>query len=690
MSAAATPVRALHELARHYGVQTSYIDLDKRRRAASQEALVAVLAALGAPLDRADQAQRALRDVERVAAEQMLPLVVVGRPDGVLTVPMCGRARGISRAIRFHVELESGISRAGNAASIAGRLHVPGPWPVGYHDLRIDLGRGTATVRVLIAPTRCHQDPHQRVTGRWGVFLPLYALRSKGDWGTGDFSGLGALLDWSADLGASVVGTLPLLAQFLDEPCDPSPYSPVSRMFWNEFFIDPRATAEWELSADAGRIGAHVRSRGLRDSSERLVNYRAIMRSKRAVLEVLAITASRTPARRRLLNSFVREHPEVAKYAAFRAACERHGVPWMNWTGRLRDGRLRKGDFDERAFRYHVYVQWVAEQQLSAASSDARGSGGGLYLDLPLGVNPAGYDTWRERDTFVSGLSAGAPPDPFFTKGQKWGLPPLNPHGLRRQGYRHLAACLRHHMRHAALLRIDHIMGFHRVFCVPQDADATDGVYVRYPAEEFYAVLKIESERARCAVAGEDLGTVSDRVRSSMRRHGTSRLYVMQFSFDGRRVATPPADSVASLNTHDMATFAGFYCGKDIDYRVDLGLMTRKESLAESRGRAGMRQALSRFLRREGLLREGLKPATPHAAMHALLRFLAKSPAAMVLINLEDLWGEVEQQNTPGTTSERVNWKRRAAKTFESFSRDAALLNLLREIDDMRRKRKVK
>jgi 4-alpha-glucanotransferase len=336
-----------------------------------------------------------------------------------------------------------------------------------------------------------------------------------------------------------------------------------------------------------------------------------------------------------------------------------------------------------------VYVQWVAEQQIEIASVHARDSGGGLYLDLPLGVNPAGYDTWREREAFLAGLSAGAPPDPFFTKGQKWGLPPLNPHGLRQRGYRHLAACLRHHMRHAALLRIDHIMGFHRLFCVPRDADATEGVYVRYPAEEFYAVLKIESERARCAVAGEDLGTVPDRVRSSMRRHGIDQLYVMQFSFDGKRVATPPAASVASLNTHDMAPFAGFYNGADIDYRVDLGLMTRNEARAESQGRAGMRRALSAFLRGEGFLLDGENPAAADAAMRALLKFLAKSAAAMVLINLEDLWGEVEQQNTPGTTSERVNWKRRAGRSFEEFSRDAAILKLLREVDAMRRERKV-
>jgi len=382
-------------------------------------------------------------------------------------------------------------------------------------------------------------------------------------------------------------------------------------------------------------------------------------------------------------------HPETDAYARFRAACERHGVPWTEWPVRMRNGTLRPGDYDEKAYRYHAYVQWIAELQIQHASARLPGVDRGLYLDLPLGVNPAGYDTWSEQDAFLPGLSAGAPPDPFFTKGQKWGLPPLNPHGLRRHGYRHWAACLRHHLRHAALLRIDHIMGLHRIFCVPQEMDATEGVYLKYPADEFYAVLKIESHRAQCAVAGEDLGTVPERVRQSMRRHGVDRLYVMQFSFDGKRVATPPADSVASLNTHDMAPFAGFYRGHDIDYRVDLGLMTKQEAQAEAQGRAGMRTALSAFLRKERLLAPGSIAADAKAVMRALLRFLADSPAAMLLVNLEDLWLEEEQQNTPGTTSERLNWQRKAAKTFEEFSSDRAVLELLREIDTIRSKRDI-
>ncbi len=688
MTAAAPALRSLQALARHYGVQTSYVDLAERRRAASPDALVAVLQSLGAPLDSIAGAPDALRAAQRDANARTLAPVVVAAPGDSIGLPL-QTPRDAAR-VRVHVRFEDGRSKSVLAPIAEGRARIRGPWPIGYHRIRVERGRATHSAHVLIAPRQCYRAATGNNGRRWGVFLPLYALRTRGDSGAGDFSGLRGLLDWAGGLGAAVAGTLPLLPQFLDDPCDPSPYSPVSRLFWNEFFIDPEDSPEWLLSIAARQIAERSRPVVSRSRRSRLIDYRTLMRAKRGVLEALAAECFARPARRAELDRFLKERPEAADYARFRAACERHGVPWKNWPERLRSGNLRSGDYDDAAFRYHVYVQWIAEHQIRRAADRGSGADRGLYLDLPLGVNPAGYDTWRERDAFLSGLSAGAPPDPFFTRGQKWGLPPMNPHGLRRHGYSHWAACLRHHLRHAALLRIDHIMGFHRVFCVPQSMDAADGVYVQYPADEFYAVLAIESHRAQCAVAGEDLGTVPDRVRRSMRRRGIDRLYVMQFSFDGKRVATPPADSVASLNTHDMAPFAGFYRGADIGYRVDLGLMTRREAQAEARGRAGMRTALTAFLKQEGLLRRGAKTAGARDAMQALLRFLAKSPAAMLLVNLEDLWLEEEQQNTPGTTSERKNWQRRAAKSFEEFSADPAILNLLREIDEMRRQRMPK
>lgn len=694
MTAASAPSQPLCELARRYGLQTAYVDLGKRRRAASSEALVAVLRSLGAPLVRAGDAAHAVRESIEVERQRIAPPVVVGLPGKVLVLQLQLPGKSSRSRVRVTAQLEDGQSHTqwaqldrGPAGTHIARLN--GPWPIGYHRVEIEAGKKAGgQAHVLIAPRKCHtMPPGER---RWGTFLPLYALRMRGDSGAGDFSGLAQLLEWAGDQGADVVGTLPLLPAFLDEPCDPSPYSPVSRLFWNEFYVDPAATPEWPHSPDAQKAHADQRAAYSKSRAARHVDYRALMHVKRPILEALAHTCYTNAQLRERLDGFIRARPEVVDYAEFRAACERHGVPWTQWPARMRHGHLNPGDFDDRAYRYHVYVQSVAEDQLRSAANRLPGEDRGLYLDLPLGVNPDGYDTWRERDAFLTGLSAGAPPDPFFIKGQKWGLPPLNPHGLRRHGYRHWAACLRHHLRHAALLRIDHIMGLHRIFCVPNDMDATHGVYLRYPHEEFYAVLKIESHRAACAVAGEDLGTVPQGVRRSMRRNGVNRLYVMQFSFDGKRVGTPTADSVASLNTHDMAPFAAFYRGKDIAGRVGLGLLASGEARSEARGRAGMRKALTAFLKAEGFLAGSGSAADARNALRALLRFLAQGPAAMLLVNLEDLWLEEEQQNTPGTTIERRNWQLRASKMFEEFSRDPKILGIIQEIDNARNDRKAR
>ena len=115
--------------------------------------------------------------------------------------------------------------------------------------------------------------------------------------------------------------------------------------------------------------------------------------------------------------------------------------------------------------------------------ANARRSGAALYLDFPLGVNRDGYDVWREREVYSpSACNGGAPPDGIFVKGQNWGFPPLHPEAIRQQGYRYYIDCLRHHMGSAGMLRIDHVMGLHRAFWVPDGFSATDGVYVHYRA----------------------------------------------------------------------------------------------------------------------------------------------------------------------------------------------------------------
>jgi 4-alpha-glucanotransferase len=322
-----------------------------------------------------------------------------------------------------------------------------------------------------------------------------------------------------------------------------------------------------------------------------------------------------------------------------------------------------------------MFAQWLVQEQMDQVLADCAARGVSFYLDLPLGVNPDGYDVWANQKLFVHDASVGAPPDVFFTKGQDWSFPPLHPQRIREDGYRYVIDYLRFQMRHTGLLRLDHVMGLHRLWWVPRGASAAEGAYVGYNAEELYAILCLESHRHQTMLVGENLGTVPAEVNRSMKRRGLRSMYVVQYEArpnPKRSLRKPPRDCVASLNTHDMPTFAAFWKGLDIVDRQRLGLLKPKEARAERKRRTQLREALVKFLGRKSRRHEATGPrlsntATAHQVLLALLRFLARSEAEVVLVNLEDLWLETEPQNTPGTSTERVNWKRKMRFPLDDF-----------------------
>jgi 4-alpha-glucanotransferase len=460
---------------------------------------------------------------------------------------------------------------------------------------------------------------------------------------------------------------------------------------WNEFYLDVSRVAELPKCPPAQ---ATVQSKAFRREIETLrklplVDYGRGMSLKRRVLEQLAQCCfAEASDRLKALRRFAKAHPVVEDYASFRAACEKHGVPWHSWPELLRDGVLKEGDYDEEAKRYHLYVQWLAQEQVGAVCQEAQEKGVSLYLDLPLGVHPDGYDVWRYRKVFAQDASGGAPPDNFFSKGQDWGFPPLHPEGLRQQGYCYYIDSLRHQLRHAGILRIDHAMSFHRLFWVPRGFGASEGVYVSYPAHEFYAILCLESHRHKCCIVGENLGTVPSYVNRALRQHDIHGMHVMQFALNPEARCGPgtvPTDYVASLNTHDTPTFAGFWTGLDIEDRVRLGLLDNASALREMGCRCATRGAVTAFLRDAGFLT--CLPADPKAVLRGLLAFLSSNPAKLVLINLEDLWLESAPQNVPGTTTERPNWRRKCDYAFETFSQLPEVTEVLREVDWIRKEK---
>ncbi len=698
---------SLQKLALLYGIQPAYYGADHHRHSANIESLWAVLKELGAPIISFEDISSAIQEREVLLAQQMLEPVLVAW-DGIFqSVPIRCPVKKTSFPIYGRLIRETGetMSWSWDSAELPtsqqeiGRRYVIKQLPIsellplGYHHFILEIPGKNYETMVIAAPRKAYLPSCKSESKAWGVFLPLYALRSRDNWASGDFSSLEKLLTWVNKMGGSLVATLPLLATFLDEPLEPSPYSPVSRLLWNEFYLEISKIPEVaECLPALSLLSSPQFQREIEVlKNQSLVDYHSEMILKRRVFMELSRCFFNKQSQRRIeFQHFVSHNPVVEDYARFRATCEWQNVKWRLWQQKLRDGVIGDGDYDQEAQRYHLYVQWLASQQIEAFSQKARRQGPGLYLDYPVGVHADGYDVWRRQDLFLSGISLGAPPDAVFTSGQNWASPPQHPQKIRLQKYDYFIACLQHHMRHAGILRIDHMMSFHRLYWIPQGMDPAQGVYVRYHPDELYAILTLESHRNKTMVVGEDLGIVPPDVRPSMAQHGLQRMYIMQYQFlsnSSRPLRTPPANSIASLNTHDMPPFASFWQGMDIQYRRSFGLIEEENAAREIKERQDIKNNIISFLRRR--LGKSITKEDIYEVLKSMLLELSSSNAEIVLINLEDLWLETQPQNVPGAMT-YANWRKKAHYSFEEFSILPQVLDLLKAVNQNRLKRAEK
>jgi 4-alpha-glucanotransferase len=671
---------AMTELARAAGIDPEYLSWRGEAAASSDAALIAAVRALapdlGVTFDRANDAPAALAELARIRELEVVPPVLVAW-DGELAVPFRVLA-DLDGPWEVEVTTESGRTLRGqgtlfelpaSAHSVHDgvvrclrRVPVRLEGELGYHALRWQAGGRRGEALVIAAPEQAWQGPGSGPR-RWGVFAPVHGLASTASGQAGDLGNLRRLFEDVERRGGCYVATLPILAAFLDEPCQYSPYSPASRMFWNELYLD--------LPALAGELGI-APPLAPPIVAGAAIDYRAQYHWRRHALDPLA---ERLFATRSAEIDAWAAGSDVYDYAAFRAFGEHTRQPWVNWPARWRDGAphiATRTDAialgaDAASVTTHTAAQWAMQRQLEQLAGGAVS----LYLDLPVGVNCDAYDVWRQRALFLTDLSAGAPPDALFLGGQDWGLPPLSPIALRRDRYRYFIRCVRHHMRVSGMLRIDHVMGLFRLYCVPSGMPATEGVYLRYPHDELLAILSLESNRARCSLVGEDLGTVPDGVRPAMARHGLFRLHVGQWFFPARpgdRPEPSPPESIASLNTHDTATFAGWWRGADIDDRRDLGLITEAQDAEERVARDQSRAALLAFVhaRTDGVLTE------VERAMVGVTSDLAAGPAEVMLVALDDLALDPVPHNVPGTIHQRPNWQRRVEGWSDALDEDRA------------------
>jgi len=675
------------------GIERRYLDQAGHPQAVPAETLEALRAVLAPPQDRP-------------AAAILDPAIVV-RADRPLAIPLHGSAT--ARSVRWEITEEDGTKHRGTAPARgpSGRRQfvVPIALPLGYHRLGVDDGRRVTASELIVAPGRAFQPPVLREgRGAWGLAVQLYALRSGHDWGIGDFGDLARLVDRAAPLGAAAIGLNPLHALFPDEPQKASPYSPSSRLFLNTLYLDVEAVADFAECDEARvRAGTPEFQHSLSElRAAALVDYRGVAACKQRVLELLYRSfrtrhrANPEDGRGRAFREYqLGTGASLRRFAVYQALREARSAndpgqrSWRSWPAELRDPQSRAvGEFAEahlERVEFHEYLQWQADLQLAAAAErgQAAGLGIGLYQDLAVGFDPDGADAWAMQDVLVPGWSIGAPPDSYNLNGQDWGLLPPDPGRLRNLAYRPFVEMLRANMRHAGALRIDHVLGLKRLFWVPHGTRPSAGAYIRYPFDDLLGLVALESVRNRCLVVGEDLGTVPKGFRKALNERGIFSYEVLYFARGRGGFRTPrqwPKDALGAVSTHDLPPLAGYWSGADIDLRDSLSLFPDKALVARDRAdRKAMRQELAVALRREGLPVKGAE--VPVEAVH---RFLARSASRLVMAQIEDMIGQVEPVNVPGTLDQHPNWRRKLARPLEQIFDDPDILRRLSVLHEER------
>jgi 4-alpha-glucanotransferase len=659
---------SVRELARCAGIAVQWTDRFGKRHGVSLDTMRRILAALQLPCQTPDDIRHSRRALDNAA----IPPLVTATVGGLIDLPW-PRPNPPPHA---RLICEDGTATDLLVRQTARGIRLRAVNAVGYHSLDI----GQARLTLAVAPSQCFGiadiTDRERLTG---LAAQIYGLRHASDCGIGDMAGVTALAQAAAARGLDCLALSPLHAVFPAESGQFSPYSPSNRLFYNPIHADVAAVLGDERMARARTTaGLDLPIRELESSP--VIDWEASTQAKMAILrgmfEDFAATDLANPAVG-LAADFARfcndrgetlqEHALFEALQQARLKADPQRLNWNQWPAIWRDpGSAAVAKFtaqNRREILFHCFLQWLADRSFASAQQKARTAGMtiGLIADLAVGMSPAGSYAWAHKDTVLSGLQVGAPPDLFNANGQNWGLTTLSPRALQTQGYGPFTATLRACMRHAGGLRIDHAMGLLRLWVIPQGATAAEGAYIAYPVSDLFRLTALESHRHRAIVIGEDLGTVPAGFRERLARAGIYGMSVLWFARNRKGFAPPddwPKLAVAMTSTHDLPTVAGWWRGTDLDARAGCGLL--HDPQAERLARRSERDALWAAFK-SAKVAEGKVPAATEATgvVDAAVRFVATTPSQLVLLPLEDALGLERQPNMPGTIAEYPNWRLR-------------------------------
>ena len=576
-------------------------------------------------------------------------------------------------------------------------------------DAIIDDERYRADCCCIVCPPNTYLPPLlDEGKGIAGIGVALYGVRSEKNWGVGDCSDLKQIVDWAArDLKVDFIGLNPLHALFNTRPYHSSPYLPSSRLYRNFIYLDVTSIPDFAESIEARSLvnSADIQKliRKLRDESH--VNYEQVSALKLRVLKEMFPTFVKQRGkseRWKLFEDYIAsEGSWLERFATF-CALEEHfrstlpdATTWRQWPAEFHDPcsddvtKFRREN--EQHVLFWMYVQWQLAEQLREVQEHALGKGMtiGLYHDVALAVDRDGADFWAWQSFFCEGFKVGAPPDAFAPDGQDWGFPPPNSDVHRASGYELFLKMLEANCKYGGALRIDHVMQLHHLFWIPENGKARDGVYVKDYEDDLLKVLSLASQESRTVIVGEDLGTVPPDFRERLMKSGimSYRLFYFERDFSGiqRHSWEYPRLALVSVSTHDLPTLAGFWCGRDIQTRRDIGELDETADREFQQDRGHHKQKIVERLVQDGFFPESAAQAAidsstlPEDLHEGVLRFLFSTPSALVIISQEDLFLDERQQNFPGTTWQNPNWVTKMRYSVEELTTDPEAIRLAKK-----------
>ena len=383
-----------------------------------------------------------------------------------------------------------------------------------------------------------------------GIALPLFSLHSNKSCGIGEYLDLIPLIDWCQSIGFDVIQLLPLN----DTGLETSPYSALSAYALNPIFL---SLSQLPGGEETSSLKRQITELQIVTNRTQRVDYKSVQQRKDFFLREYYRLHGANITNQEDFKKFTKDNDFwLPQYALFKSIKIQQG--WSSWE------QWPVFDPPPSDVNYHIFIQYLCFKQFASVKKHAEEKGVFLKGDIPILINRESADAWHHRNFFLLDLAAGAPPDMYSQEGQKWGFPLYNWDALASENYRWwierltVAANLYH------IYRIDHIVGFFRIWAIPLSRPARDGHFVPEDRSTWIkhgeTIMKVMVENSSMLPIGEDLGTVPPEVRVSLRNLGICGTKVMRWErrWEGDKSFIDPkeyiAESMTTVSTHDSET----------------------------------------------------------------------------------------------------------------------------------------